>query len=300
MAAIGRAVAAQGHEPNFRFAFVLVDRQFGSGCQPAPAWVRACGRGSMRGLFASAFVTFVVALGLAPAHAGTIWRHCEGDYCTLEFGGEIVRGDAALLTSAVRSAPHVVQMVEFNSPGGDPFEAMAMADIINIDFIAVSTATCDRGQCDGLPLSRFGGGSSCASACSLIFLAANTRYGTEVYLHRPTFPPGMFAALSGPNAENAYNQAVDRLLAGLRKRRVPDDIIQQIMGMPSEGLVKLQAWYPSNSVWMTEWLTAKCGPGLQGGVVDPDVLATRAMCQADVIAHEQRRAQVGPPKSDRR
>jgi hypothetical protein len=250
----------------------------------------------MRNIVGLAAAALIVAIAATPSCAGAVWRACDSNYCTLEFEGEIGAGDAARLDAAVRSAPHVVQVVEFNSPGGDPFEALAMADLLNEDFIMAMTASCGRDGCMGIPGGRFHGRSSCASACALLFLAANDRAGNEVFLHRPTFPPAVFAALSGPNAQSAYDGAVDRLLAALRRRRVPEPELQVMMNMPSDGLQKLDAGYPRRSPWMAEWLIARCPRSAE--IADPKGLVngimTHVVCETNAIEREQRRAQRKP------
>jgi hypothetical protein len=245
--------------------------------------------------------TFVTTLALAgsgawtTASAGDVWRQCDAKHCTLEFEGAIGPGDAVRLTRAVHSAPEVVQIIEFNSPGGDAFEALAMADLLNEDFIVAATAWCGPDGCIGIPGGGFRGASSCASACALVFLAANNRFGTEVYLHRPTFPSATFAELSGSQAHHAYDAAVDRLLAALRDRRVPDAELQLMMNMASDGLLKLESGYPTNSPWLAEWLIAKCGPHAPGGTTNSasvvNEIVAHVNCETDAIEREQRRAQ---------
>lgn len=224
--------------------------------------------------------------------AGTITQNCgqlgsawgpSAFECTLRFRGEIVRGDAARLDAAIRSSPNHVSLVRFDSPGGNPFEALKIADVLNAAFAGFDTAFCFYGGCTAKNAER------CISACALIFLAANERYGTEVFIHRPTFPAEMLGGLSGPQAEGAYETAVDRLLAQLRAHRIPEAQIQAMMGIPSVNLSKLPSDYPSNSAWMDEWLTAKCGqshPANAGGLI-----AKNLICRVRAVIEEERRVQ---------
>ncbi len=228
----------------------------------------------------------------SPALAGTIERHCvkmgsaygaAAFACTLQFRGEIVQGDAALVEAAIRSSPSHVEVASFDSPGGSPFEALKISDILNANFVAFATGSCRPTiGCDvGSP------GKLCASACTLIYLAANERFGTEVYVHRPTFPAEMFAGLSGPEAQVAYETTVDRLTDALRAHHVPEEQIQLMMSIPSGSLSKMPLNYPSESPWMDEWLTAKCGQTYSAdGVSAKDLI-----CKTDAILAEQRRVQ---------
>jgi hypothetical protein len=169
----------------------------------------------------------------------------------LNFKGEIVPGDAEALQHAILTASQPVMALEINSPGGNPFEALRMSDVINKYFVSLfagngSAANPNEGRC--------------ASACALIFLTADQRAGSDVYLHRPTFPRAMFRSMSAQSAHAAYESAVNRLQGGLRQRGVPETIIEQMMDIPSEDARRLEQ-YPTNSPWMDEWIAAKCGVG---------------------------------------
>ena len=143
----------------------------------------------LRSLFGSLAILTVVMFSAFSALASPeridakLSRDCFS-VCTLAFDGEISAGDAQRIEQAVIASPHTVEMMYFNSPGGDTFEALKIADVLNKYFIAFATRQCDAsGKCMHILPNL----SACASACALIFLTANTRYGTEVFLHRPTF-----------------------------------------------------------------------------------------------------------------
>lgn len=201
-----------------------------------------------------------------------------GFSCTIKFGGEIAPGDAKRVEQAITGSPYIVQVAKFNSPGGDPFEALKIADVLNRYFVSVATGQC-AGECDGRT-------DVCASACSLIYLAANERFGNAVFLHRPSFPLAFFGSLTGEQAKRAYDAAWRRLRKEMEERSIPRDDIDLIMDIPSASVKRVRGGYPPDSPWMEEWLTAKCG-AVQRPYVDPKVL----ICQSDAVMKEQRRVQ---------
>jgi hypothetical protein len=201
-----------------------------------------------------------------------------GSSCTIKFGGEIAPGDAKRVEQAITGSPYIVQVAKFNSRGGDPFEALKIADVLNRYFVSVATGQCS-GECDGRT-------DVCASACSLIYLAANERFGNAVFLHRPSFPLAFFGSLNGEQAKRAYDDAWRRLRKEMEERSIPRDDIDLIMDIPSASATRIRGGYPPNSPWMEEWLNAKCGV-LQGLYVDPKIL----ICQSDAVMKEERRVQ---------
>jgi hypothetical protein len=238
-------------------------------------------------------ITWVASLAAAamllaaPAFGATVERHCTAmgsaygptaRACVVTLRGEIVPGDAALVADSIRESPDHVEVAALDSLGGDPFEALKISDVLNRYFVVASTGSCSPGET--CPASASG---RCASACALLFIATNSRLGSEVYFHRPTFPAGYFSTLSGSEAEQAYNSSVTRLIAGLRQHRVPDPDIQRMMSISSETVEKLEAGYPIYSPWMAEWLLARCG-----AEVDP---TSRLFCETDVELREQLRTQ---------
>ena len=201
-----------------------------------------------------------------------------GSSCTIKFSGEIAPGDAKRVEQAITGSPYIVQLANFNSPGGDPFEALKIADVLNRYFVSVATGRC-AGECDAHT-------DVCASACSLIYLAANERFGNAVFLHRPSFPATFFRSLTGEQAKHAYDAAWVRLRKEMEERSIPRDEIDLIMNIPSASIERIRGDYPPDSPWMEEWLTAKCG-AVQKPYVDPKVL----LCQSNAVMAEEHRVQ---------
>lgn len=242
----------------------------------------------MKFTIAALIAVVTVALPLSGNIAfasGQIERSCGpngalvgGFGCSITFVGEISPGDASRVEQAISGSPHNVEIATFNSLGGDPFEALKIADVLNKYFVGFATGVCgSNAQCES---------AVCASACALIYLAANTRFGDQVFLHRPSFPAIAFGSLPAAKAESLYNAAVLRLRGELAKRAVPQDDIELMMSIPSASVEKIRRDYPADSPWMAEWLSAKCG-SIQKPYIDPKIL----ICMTDAERAEQRRAQ---------
>jgi hypothetical protein len=211
--------------------------------------------------------------------------------CSIAFDGEIGRGDAKTVARLIESSRHPVQMMTANSEGGDAFEALRLSTVLNRYFVLFMA-----GFRNGNGERVKGTGGDCASACALVWITANQRAGTEVFVHRPTFAAAVFDRMSGRGAETAYDEEVARLAAELRRRGVPNSEVDLIMNIPSDNLQKIDSSYPTTSPWMDEWLRAKCGSeqnaliqGLgaaNGRIFDPLVPVER--CRADAIQQAQR------------
>lgn len=232
-------------------------------------------------------------VGAGMSSAGTVESHCRpgARECLITFSGEIVQGDATRIEDAIRESPNHVANVIFDSPGGNPFEALKVSDVLNANVVSASTGDC--APTDGCAAFR---SKRCASACALILLTANERFGSQVFLHRPTFPTAMFADMSGADAQSAYNASVDRLLAELRSRRVPEPILNMMMATGSDELVKLPAeLLPYDSPWLEEWLTSKCGSAsLARRDSDLSGFLKTLSCDTDAVTAEARRIQRKP------
>ncbi len=222
---------------------------------------------ALAGVGALSLLSSVAFVGRASGDEQKVTRTCyPGDSggdasCELAFRGEIVAGDAQRIEQAIRASPHHVGSMSANSSGGDPFEALKISATLNKYFIGFFAATCVPELPCNLP--EVNGGGNCASACALIYLTSDQRFGTEVFLHRPTFPPEMFRQMTAVQAQSEYRKAETTLAAELRQRGVPDSQIELMTSIPSERLQKIERTYPEESPWMEEWLMAKCGSAVR-------------------------------------
>ena len=218
--------------------------------------------------------------------------------CEILFSGEIRKGDAEKIVRAIKSSPHVVINIEFDSPGGDAFEGLRIADVLNANFIQMTApiyaynGSCVPSQC----------GRICASACALAFLASDQRVGNRVYIHRPTFDQEMFSGLSAGQANAQYNIAVKSLREELLNRKIPSYIIERMMEIPSDQVEVLPSNYPAYSAWLDEWLAAKCGRGFMNTIgadfdtprTDQEITeaARNEVCRFGPLGEERKRLQM--------
>lgn len=118
-----------------------------------------------------------------------------------------------------------------------------------------------------------------------------------MFLHRPTYPPELFAALAANKARQAYETATKKLLRELRLRGVPEAEIEMMMSVPSDSVAHLRDNYPGQSPWMAEWLAAKC-PQHHRPMGSNDIVGTvmirtaeQIKCESDTIDVERRHTQ---------
>ena len=231
-----------------------------------------------------------------PVYRGAQLRVSEGTKarCDIAFSGEIIAGDSARLAEAITLNPTHVVTIEFNSPGGDALEGLRIADVLNASFIQLTAGIyADNGSCAKTQCGRI-----CASACALAFLASDHHVGSQVFIHRPTFDRAMFAGLSAGEAHERYNVATNALRAELIRRQIPTDIIQKMMNIPSDQVQKIPRSYPFFSSWLDEWLTSKCGRGMNNSLdfEDPpgqaiDQSVANDSCRLTVLQTEAMRTQ---------
>jgi hypothetical protein len=231
---------------------------------------------------------FVLGFPVEKARAAEFERECFEKSCQLFLTGEISKGDVAALKAEIARSSLPITAISLRSPGGDPFEALELSDLMNKYYIFAMADT--AGLCGP---SRDFACQPCASACALIFMTANMRLGNMVYIHRPSFPKEIFATLSATETEAAYNRATDKLLEMLRERRVADADIQRVMSIPSDITVPLRSDYGEYSPWLEEWLRAKCPlkPTAKPEDVVGEILFGQTECELEEIQAEAVSAQ---------
>lgn len=106
----------------------------------------------------------------------------------------------------------------------------------------------------------------CASACFFMFAAGVHRNGTEVFLHRISFPKDYFAGLAPKEADEKYQEGLGVVRAYLAELGVSEKYYYKMLRTPSERVERLTRdemldFLTEIPSW-GEWLTAKCG-GLQ-------------------------------------
>ena len=167
---------------------------------------------------------------------------------------------------------------------GDPFEALKIADVLNKYFVGFATGFCGpNAQCD-LDLPHV---AVCASACALIYLAANTRYGDEVFLHRPSFPAIAFGSLPAAKAESLYNAGivvppgrVGNTSRTPRRYRTDDEHPFAAVEKIAQAILR---------IYQPAWRTRS--PPNAGSIQKPDIDPKIPICEGDALMAEQHRAQ---------
>lgn len=186
--------------------------------------------GSSLQLLASALI------GFAP-QAGEFWQLARGidplgqaslslsaDARTLQLRGPIGMGDAGRLEKLLATAPQL-RLVELASPGGRVVEAERMVELVR----------------------KAGAGTravgNCASACTLVFLAGETRQlmpGAQLGFHRAS------SGTYNPVFDEIANQ---ELASTYRRMGLPESFIERTVRTPSYSM-----WYPKSEELVAQQL----------------------------------------------
>ena len=180
----------------------------------------------------------------------------------LKIHGRIESGDYEHLLQLIRSNPNEFYatglFVHLESPGGDFYEALDMADLFRSfpSFMLVD--------------------EKCASACFLIFAAGAERMIPEdgqtplpkIGVHRPYEDPKRFANRSITEARKLQADLFKKMRASLEESGVPKSIIERGLETSSSMMLWLDYFeikdWGKNPPWITEMLIANCGPAKLG------------------------------------
>lgn len=167
--------------------------------------------------------------------------------------GEIRQGDYERLLAFISESPSrfISDGVVLASPGGDVKEAIAIGTLFRKTYRAVSVYP-DYGPC--------------ASACFFIFVSAMDRRVIgigKLGIHRPYLDPDQLATLSLADAERAQGEVEQEVRSFLRKREVPEDVMEHMFSLASDEIY----WLSKNEIdrigirpsWYDQILVAKCG-----------------------------------------
>jgi hypothetical protein len=162
-------------------------------------------------------------LTAAAAQGATVTsRDFKDGKVRLDLSGEIQEGDLQAIKSAIQSANDrgkIVATIRLNSIGGNLLEAVKIASVIRDGKIATATL----------------GGTTCASACFVVFAA-----GGDKYAHY-TAQVGVHGASDAQGDETTQAQAATVTMARVvRELGVPPAIIGKMVVTP-----------PSEMVWLT-------------------------------------------------
>ena len=110
--------------------------------------------------------------------------------------------------------------------------------------------------------SRNDSGCLCASACFLIWAAGSERAGDWIGVHRPSFDPKEFGALSPQQADEQYSAMAQEIKAYLDEMGIPESITRKMMAASSRQMFYLssdEARMLRDHASLTELIIARCG-----------------------------------------
>lgn len=136
--------------------------------------------------------------------------------------GPIQNGDFDELQKIHALVP--IYELKLSSPGGSVAEALKFAQFVTKNLVEVSTDW----SCDGKTEC------GCVSSCALIWLAAPSRSGAVVKVHRPYFINSDFGKLPDSKAIQIYNTAIDEVRSLLIKRGYSSEFVTRMLLVPRE------------------------------------------------------------------
>jgi hypothetical protein len=180
-------------------------------------------------------------------------RYQNGQASQINISGDIKAGDSEKFLAFIAQNPvdvwSAAGVIRIESRGGDVVEAVKIAEIVEKikGFVFVSNI--------------------CASSCFYIYVAAPVRSPIEagrIGIHRPYYNQSYFAGLKATEAKQKYEILNDQVVAYLKKRRVPQRIIDKSFSYASDNIYWLSAEDFQEVAliepWFHEQALAKCGP----------------------------------------
>jgi hypothetical protein len=205
----------------------------------------------------SACALFVASYAaLMPDRASAANIAFDGGYVRLS--GTIEPGDTQKIIALIRESPSefAKRNWKLDSNGGDISEAMKIGDLVKNLYVTVNVID---------PIVVTPPKARCASACFFIYVSAlsrNAQYGS-IGVHRPYFPPEVFANLSPAEAEREYARLSKGVRDFLVDRGVPNAIIETMFALASNEI----RWLSDSELdsigdgpaWFDQYLVSKCG-----------------------------------------
>jgi ATP-dependent protease ClpP protease subunit len=148
------------------------------------------------------------------------------------FSGPIVRGDYNKFVEFVRRNPndalHGLEKIDLDSSGGDVREAMLLANALTSLY----------------PNMIVGSGSSCASACVLLWLSGAWHIAPDngkIGLHRPIFASNYYKKLSIKDSQREYDKLSVNFLNFISKQGLPNSLSEKLMATSSDEIYWLSS-----------------------------------------------------------
>lgn len=226
-------------------------------------------------------------LALMPNRAVAADIAIDGQYVRLS--GTIEPGDTQKIIALIRESPSefAQRNWQLDSNGGDILEAMKIGDLVKNLYVSINVTN----PTDFSPKTR------CASACFFIYVSAVSRNAIDgsIGVHRPYFPPEVFANLSPAEAERKYAQLSKGVRDFLVDKGVPNAIIEEMFGLASNEIRWLSAReldaIGDSPAWFDQYLVSKCGFNnrmfLAAATQNPQQAKAWAMCESVFTYNEE-------------
>jgi ATP-dependent protease ClpP protease subunit len=195
-----------------------------------------------------------------PSNKPFIERHHTREYLHIEIKGDIRRSAVPRLVTALAEAKRVAEHytlsrepiinVSLNSQGGEILAAMQMGRLLRSNAAIVWVDN----------------NAECSSACILVLAGGITRMaftGAKLGIHRPFFQPEEFAELSHIEAQDRYNELLDKVRGYLSDMGISDSLFEAMVKIPSRRVKYLEEEFAEASRLLgddpayEEWQRAK-------------------------------------------
>lgn len=243
--------------------------------QPERSLLATCVRLS---LLAPLLLTMTIA---AREAAATV--RVEGG--SILISGEIKRSDVGSLDVALKKADSKLPLIFLDSPGGEVLAAMDMGRMIR----------------SKKAMTHVVAPASCSSACVFLLAAGVSRlvWNAKVGIHRPMFPPKLFAALNADDAMLRYNALIEQARTYLKGMGMPEALFNEMLKVSSgdirwltEEELNLYGLEGVDPAW-AEWVRAK---GIQRfGLKEIERSERSQKCIAETGDREGCARALGPP-----
>lgn len=202
-------------------------------------------------IFKRSFKILVPLLFSLNAFSANITFLEDRPFSQLLVQGEIVKGDYQKVLNLIKKHRDIPSHISLDSIGGNVLEALKIGTLTRKYLVRSDTQKCN-------------------SACVFILMGSlfenentNAKYG----IHRPKFNPQYFASLNMQEATVKYKRLYDIVSSYMYSMGATKALVDDMFSVPSGSMKFLnnQEFYAmmnTSSQGFFEWITAKCGNGL--------------------------------------
>jgi hypothetical protein len=188
---------------------------------------------------------------------------------SLVIEGAIQEGDFEKFITMIKDGKGQISTIAIFSPGGDFYEAMKIGRAMrSLELESLVPSLDDKGgpECGfsrALPSPTESKNCICASACFMIHIAAVSKSGLHLVVHRPYFSSKQFGQLSERNAKKAFDLLQEKARTYMEEMGVPIRVQEDVLGTASDkGLVldekTVRTFFLGNLPYYDEWIRSKC------------------------------------------